>query len=175
MSEATYVLSGKVVSVEIPDNHGQLLSMRERLKQDKAALLKRIASGLTPIQRRNIDKELSQVKSELSIVNHRILLIKEQSPQNKFKAKWKKRQQEMDKAGLSPFPDNGEWEEKYRWCLSLLEKAVGLNHGRNKTGMSDDELRKLLDDSISTAIDWQKSIDFESSVAMSMLKNHESN
>ena len=167
-----YILAGKVVSVDIPNSKGELIAMKDRLRLDQTALRTRLAQGVTEIQRQQICKDLGQINAELSIVNHRLTSFKQVRDRKlaKLENKLLKYRQKLDRRGQQQFPAHADWEDKYHWCLSLLDKAIALHHARNETEMSDEVLLEYLGDSYAVAFSWERLAIAQSEMAKQYLE-----
>lgn len=164
MTTTQYVLSGKLVTVNIPDNHHSLIIYRENLEKELIACKRRLTEPGTNIQKTNIGREISRIQSELALVNKKISSIKTERSE-KLKKKFKDRQKRLEQKGFQPFPEFATSDERYEWALSLLGNAIGLLKGKNRTQLSDEDLIDHLSLSFSAAVNWEKANDLEAAKA----------
>ena len=176
MTIRDYRLSGKTITIDIPDNLGQLLIRRDELQFEWTALKKRLTT-IPDRQRIRLNSEIAAVKRELKIVNEKIAQLDPQvlhpvqrSQVDALERKISKRQKKLEAKGLESFPRFGTDREKFEWAISQLNLAIGLLNGENRTDLSKQSLIEALGDGFSQMISSQKLDEIEADQAKQHLR-----
>lgn len=168
-----YRLSGRTVTVNIPDNLSQLLIRRDELKAEWLAMKKRIP-GTPKHLRIRLNSEISAVKNELAIVNAKISNLDPKgkkakksglSSAQRLDRKINARQKKLEEKGLTAFPRFGSDADKFSWAIAQLNLAIGLLNNENRTELSDEDLISSLGDGFSYMTNCQKLDELEAEQA----------
>lgn len=144
-----FMLSDRLVAVNIPDNHGELIRRKNQLEIEILALKSRLADATTHGQRISIGHDLGKANQELKLVNKR---LKTFNPPKSVKQKFKERQVTLREMGLDLFPENGTAEERYTWALGALHHAMDCLDEHN---VQDGRVKQVLS-SVAAADYWER-------------------
>lgn len=145
-----FMLSDRLVVVNIPDNHGELVARKAQLEIEILALKSRLAQSGTYAQKLSVGHDLGRANEELKLVNRK---IKTFNPTKGIKQKFRERQQKLKALGMEPFPELGSAEERYEWAFGALQNAVDY---LQEVGATDDRWHRLIAQ-VAAAAFWEKS------------------